>query len=230
MSLLNNYYDDRSLREQIAQGGHRQAIGGMWDEIGRMQFDYMRTAGIKPHMRFLDIGCGCLRGGVHMIRYLDPGLYYGIDLSEDLLEAGYSTELAAAGLQAKLPRQNLRATDAFDIASFNQTFDMALAVSVFSHLTLNHLKLCLSNLAASMRPGGRFYITYFDSPNFHDWTQPLRHTPGKKLSFPDRDPFHYQQSDLANITHGLPWELEKCESWGHPRDQWMAIFVHTSPL
>ena len=227
MPLINNYYDDEGLRTQIAQGDHRQAIGGMWDEIGRMQFDYLRTAGLMPGMRFLDVGCGCLRGGVHAVQYLEAGNYFGIDLSRDLLDAGYDLEIAGAGLQDKLPRENLKATDTFDITPFAQIFDMALAVSVFTHLTLNHLKMCLINVGAAMRPGGRFYVTYFDSPSDHDWASLLRHTPGNKLSFPDRDPFHYQQSDLNGITAGLPWRLEKCADWAHPRDQWMATFIRT---
>lgn len=225
MPLVNNYYDTAFLRDQIARGAHRQAVGGMWDLIGEMQFAYLRAAGLQPDMRLLDIGCGCLRGGVHAIAYLEAGHYYGIDLSQDLLDAGYATELPAAGLQHKIPRENLHATDVFDISSFKQTFDMAIAVSVFSHLTLNQLKLCLINLGADMRPGAQFFVTYFHSPPAHDWSKPLRHTPGNKLSFPDRDPFHYQHRDLEGMTQGLPWELSLCESWDHPRDQWMATFT-----
>jgi len=169
VSVVNNYYDTEVLRTQIAKGEHRQAIGGMWDEIGKMQFDYMRAAGLTPDMRFLDVGCGCLRGGIHVVNYLEAGNYFGIDLSRNLLDAGYDLEITGARLQDKLPRTNLHATDTFDLTPFGQIFDMALAVSVFSHLTLNHLKLCLMNLGSCMRPGGRFHVTYFNSPPDHDW-------------------------------------------------------------
>ena len=27
----------------------------------------------------IDIGCGALRGGVHFVRHLDPGHYFGMD-------------------------------------------------------------------------------------------------------------------------------------------------------
>lgn len=42
---------------------HRIAVGGMWDEIGKLQFEFMVKQGLKPHHKFLDIGCGSLRGG-----------------------------------------------------------------------------------------------------------------------------------------------------------------------
>ncbi|MFC1791576.1 class I SAM-dependent methyltransferase [Gemmatimonadota bacterium] len=199
----------------------------MWDEIGALQFEYVRAHGLAPDMYFLDVGCGCLRGGVHFIRYLDARRYHGIDLSEQLLDVGFKTELGQAGLQHKLPRENLRCTDGFDATDFGVDFDMALALSVFTHLTLNHLKLSLIRLAKVIKPGGRFFVTVFHSPDSHDWSQPLLHTPGDITTYPDRDPFHYCRDDLVFREHTLPWRLEELEQWNHPRDQWMAVFVRT---
>ncbi len=227
MEYLNDYYDDAYLAGKIHAGEHRHSIGGMWDEIGKLQFDFVRDRGLSRDMAFLDVGCGCLRGGIHIAAYLDPGRYFGIDLSERLLNVGYTVELREHNLQHKVPRGNLRATDTFDVTPFGQAFDMALAVSVFSHLPLEHLTLCLTRLASSMTPGGRFFITYFDCPPDHDWNTPLRHTPGRKISLPDRDPFHYRGADLEHATLGLPWRLATHGPWNHPRDQWMAEFVFT---
>ena len=223
MKQINRYYDPGHISAALDRGDHRGVIGGMWDEIGPLQFDYMRKLGLRPDMYLLDIGCGCLRGGVQFVNYLEAGHYYGCDLSQDLLDAGYDIELAAAGLQAKLPRENLRSTDAFDIAPFERQFDMAIAVSVFSHLTLNHLMLCLARLADAMRPDGVFCATLFHCPDNHDWTQPLQHPAGKR-SYPDRDPYHYRRVDLKRAIGSLPWALECLEDWNHPRNQWMARF------
>ena len=52
-------------------------VGGMWDEIGRLQFEFLRARGLKADHWLLDIGCGCLRGGIHAIKYLKTGNYYG---------------------------------------------------------------------------------------------------------------------------------------------------------
>lgn len=45
------------------EGPHRGAVGGMWDQIGKLQFEFMVKHGLKPEHKFLDIGCGSLRGG-----------------------------------------------------------------------------------------------------------------------------------------------------------------------
>src|SRR3979409_2149502 len=60
---------------------HRAAVGGRWEEIGELQFQFLRTHGLEPQHRLLDIGCGSLRGGVRFVSYLDPGNYFGIDIS-----------------------------------------------------------------------------------------------------------------------------------------------------
>ena len=67
---------------------HRRAVGGMWEEIGKLQFNFLVEQGLKPGHFLLDVGCGRLRGGIHFIRYLEPEHYFGIDISKVLLAAG----------------------------------------------------------------------------------------------------------------------------------------------
>ena len=76
---------------------HREAVGGLWEEMGRLQFDFLVEQGLQPHHKFLDIGCGSMRGGRHFIAHLDPGNYFGVDREAKLLSSG-KTELAAQGL------------------------------------------------------------------------------------------------------------------------------------
>jgi SAM-dependent methyltransferase len=222
---ISPYHDSERMAAAVHAGNHRGVVGGMWDEIGQMQFEYVRDHGLSREMQFLDVGCGCLRGGLHFVNYLEAGHYHGIDLCQDLLNAGYETELSKAGLQQKLPRENLHCTDEFDATGFGHSFDMALALSVFTHLPVDHLKLCLARLADVIKPGGRFFATVFICYDGQDWERPLLHTPGDITTYPDRNPFHYHSEDPGACCDGLPWELEKLESWNHPRDQWMAVFV-----
>jgi len=51
------------------------AVGGMWEQIGQLQFDFLVNHGLEPNHKLLDIGCGTLRGGRHFITYLVPGNY-----------------------------------------------------------------------------------------------------------------------------------------------------------
>lgn len=225
--FLNAYYDPQRTAQALADGEHRDWVGGMWEEIGRMQFEFLRDQGLRRQDRVLDLGCGCFRGGVHIVDYLDPGRYYGIDISQELLDVGYEREIIPAGLHEKLPRENLLSDDGFRAGAFGERFDVALAQSVFTHLPLNHFQLCMARLSAAMRPGGRFYVTAFICPEGSDWTEPLRHERGGITTNPAQDPFHYRLQDFEHGIRGLPWKMQHHGDWGHPRDQSMLIFTRT---
>ena len=53
-------------------------------------------------------------------------------------------------LREKLPRENLRATDRFD-CDFGVQFDFAIAQSLFTHIPLNDIRLCLVRLGRQGR-------------------------------------------------------------------------------
>ncbi len=222
--LINKYYDLDQIKARIEAGDHRNTIGGMWDEIGRLQFDFIKARNLSPSARVLDIGCGCFRGGVHFIQYLNEANYFGLDVSQDLLDAGYEKELRPLGLDAKLPRQNLAVNFDFDVNVFDTQFDVALAQSVFTHLPLNQLKLCLGKLHPHMAPDAKLYATFFLVEDDDNWYAPRKHETGGITTFPDMDPFHYQPSDIEWIAQRTGWAVDYCGPWGHPRDQQMVIF------
>jgi hypothetical protein len=202
---MHSYYDDiEGVARQVKDGKHRTLIGDRWEEIGRLQFEYLRGNGLHPGARLVDIGCGALRGGVHFVSYLDAGNYFGIDSNQSLIDAGYEKELLPLGLTAKLPRAQLVCSGQFDFGAFPCGFEFALAQSLFTHLPLNHLRLCLTRLAPKMRGGGRFFATFFLMPDDHAAGVPLRHEIGGVTSFDWRDPYHYYVRDLAYAAQGLP--------------------------
>lgn len=224
---LNQYSDPQALFKQVEAGNHRQIIGGLWDELGSLQLDVLKSQGMKPHHLLLDIGCGCLRGGTKFADYLDSNNYYGIDLSKDLIEAGYERELTAE-VRKKLPRSNLVVTGDFDIP-FEVGFDYVIAQSVFTHLPLNDLKHCLFKLQKAMKPGAGFFVSFFHAPDLQSWAGALHHTPGGITSFPAINPFHYLESQIKDCATGLSFEFELVGDWGHPRNQMLAKFVKTAP-
>ena len=112
----------------------------MWDQIGALQFEFFVAHGLLPHHRLINLGCGSVRGGVRFARYLDRGNYYGIDLNQSLIDAGYELEFKPMGLDSRAPLNNFHATTEFDFSPFDQPFDFALALPVFTHLTLNSIR------------------------------------------------------------------------------------------
>lgn len=223
---MNNpgmYEDLKRLAADVAGGRHREIIGGMWDAVGALQLDFLKAQGLAPHHRLLDVGCGSLRGGVHFIDWLEPGNYFGIDISEALLDAGYERELGPLGLQPKLPRGNLRTTGDFDATLFGVTFDMAIAQSVFTHLPLNLIALCLEQTVRIMKPGGVFYATFFRAPDDATWSDRVTHQPGGVITTAVSDPYHYRLADMIWAAQGA-WRADYIGDWSHPRGQQMIAY------
>lgn len=215
-----NKYGRELTDDEIAAGAHRQMVGGMWDEIGRLQFDFLRARGFAPSDRLLDIGCGALRGGLHAINFLEPGNYYGLDSNRSLLEAG-RRELELAGLEPKQP--HLALNDRFELGLFKQQFEYLLALSVFTHLFANHIVRCLAEVRNVLRPGGQFFATFFLAPHSVHLT-PIGHQPGGITTHYDRDPFHYSGEEIEGMARLAGLSVEVIGEWNHPRAQQMVRF------
>ena len=218
-NLTNAYYSDARVEEMVQQGRHRELVGGLWDELGPFQLSLMQSAGLKPDHKLLDIGCGALRAGVEFAAFLNPGNYYGQDLRPELIEAGYNFEIRPAGLDARLPRSNLIANSDFNFDPFGTKFDFAIAFSLFTHLPLNHIRICLERLSPHLNPGGKFLVTFFqrgeDDPSHLPKVQP----PGIVTTQGAIDPFHYSLRDFEYAANGLPFDVKLIGDIGHPRGQ-----------
>jgi SAM-dependent methyltransferase len=213
---------------------HRDAVGGLWNEMGELQFAFMKQQGLRPEHYLLDVGCGSLRGGVRFVDYLEPGRYFGLDISQELLDAGMA-ELEKRDLQRKRPQ--LRCSDSFEVDAFNQQFDFALAQSLFTHLSLNKIMVCLHEVAGVLRPGGRLYATFFENPEgTRHLGQPRRQAQisTKKgtrwiTTFPNEDPYHYGLDAFEWLCESIPLDVEYVGDWGHPRNQKMVCFTRRPP-
>jgi SAM-dependent methyltransferase len=197
----------------------------MWEEIGRRQFDFMVEQGLGPEHYFLDIGCGSLRGGLHFIRYLDLGHYFGVDIRQDLLDAG-KLELQQNDLWDKTP--TLVEMGDFEFSSLDQRFDCALAQSVFTHMPLNSIMRCIANADKVLVPGGRFYATFFESQEGKFSLKPVSrpYLDGKEFATHfDQDPYHYDFGTFEWACEGTGLGVEYIGSWDHPWDQRMLVFV-----
>jgi SAM-dependent methyltransferase len=223
LPTVNPYYSRKISADEMERGFHRDFVGGKWDELGKLQFDFLLSQGLTPDMRLIDIGCGALRAGVHFIKYLNPGNYYGIDANGSLLEAGYEIELAKAGLQKLIPRERLMEDRSFRVSTFGTLFDYGIAASVFTHVMLNHIRVCLIEVSKAMKQGGKFFATYFDCPIDTPIEFEMKHASGF-LTFPEKDPYHYRFEDFKYLASNLPLEAHYIGEWGH-KHQKMICFV-----
>lgn len=197
---------------------HRKAVGGYWDEIGRLQFEFLVARGLRPEHTLLDIGCGSLRGGVHFIRYLAPAHYCGIDRSREVLRAGRNVELKRYGLEDKRP--TLVHLDDLDLPSLGRTFSHALAQSVFTHVPVDAVEKCVANVDRVLEPGGRFYATF----NEADEESEVPADPSKD-PFYKEPTFHYPFDVFREAREGTGLGVDYIGDWGHPRGQAMMVFT-----
>lgn len=221
-SVHPNYAAVKFTEKQIAAGEHRRFVGGRWDTHGRTQLDFLTSQGLRPSHRMLDIGCGSLRAGRLFIDYLDPGNYYGVDASRSVIQAGYDIELSDAQ-RTRLPATNLRANDRFD-GDFGVKFDFALAQSVFSHVSLNHIQLCLYRVGKVMKPGGIFFATFIE----RDSSAPIDTifaADQPKPYYHERNAYWYHRRDLRWSANSGPWRFQYIGDWGHPGGQNMIKFT-----
>ena len=218
MPPVNNDAQGSFSPEDIAAKKHRGAVGGMWEELGRFQFQFLVQAGLKPHHHFLDIGCGSLRGGIHFIKYLEKGHYCGIDVDSSLLKGGIA-ELEEASLSDRAP--NLIASGRFEVGRFGRQFDFGLAFSLFTHLPMNHIMRCMVELRGVLQPDGRFFATYFEAPCNVEMAG-IRHTPGDVLTHFDSDPYHYSRNEVQWMAEHCGLACEFIPEFHHPRAQQMC--------
>jgi SAM-dependent methyltransferase len=217
MQGINIYWQQLSP-EDIEARKNRDFVGGLWDEIGQLQFDFLKAKGLLPHHNLLDIGCGCLRAGVKIVPYLNDGHYYGLDINASLLEAG-KVELANAGIEKTV---NLLVDDSFNASQFGVKFDFAIAQSVFTHIHANLITHCLAQVRKVLRPDGKFFATFFEAP-YPAHIEPVNQVLGP--SFIDHDPFHYSFEELKSLARFAGLKATYINNFDHPRGQKMICFT-----
>ena len=191
----------------IEKLGHRSYVGGRWDEIGQLQFDFLIARGLKPQHYLLDIACGALRLGVKVIPYLEAGHYLGIEKESTLLEKGLCDELDPDVRLEKKPK--LVASSSFEFEKLAQKADFAIAQSLFTHLTPDAINLCFRRLRPWLTDNGVFYATYYQTPK-------SRKNPSRPH---DHGYFAYTEKEMMNFGTECDYSAVFIGDWGHPLGQ-----------
>jgi hypothetical protein len=196
----------------IAKMGHRGYVGGMWEEIGQLQFDFLLSKGLKPASCLLDIGCGSLRLGSKAIPYLDRGNYLGIEKERGLVSAGLDKELDPETRQEKQPK--IVISSSFDFEKLGRKANFAIAQSLFTHLPPDLIEHCCRNLHPWLDDDGVLYATFFE-------TEHKRINPKKSHDF---GKFSYTQGEMCTFGNLSGFITEYIGDWNHPRNQVMVEY------
>ncbi len=86
-------YFAETVEAKLQKGRSHETLGGNlrqgdYSTSGQGTFQRLVKLGLKPSDVCADYGCGTLRIGHHVIKYLAPGNYWGLDISQYLLDEG----------------------------------------------------------------------------------------------------------------------------------------------
>ena len=141
--------DPKTERHALVGPGH------LWKEKRDWQMGFLLDHGLVPSDRFLDVGCGTLRGGIPIMEYLDAGNYTGFDVREAAIEEARKELTSYPDLAAKDPRIVL--STGFDTLPDFGPIDKAWSFSVLIHMEDDISSACLLYLGRNLRPGGVYY-------------------------------------------------------------------------
>lgn len=194
---ISPYHKPGFFDEALANGRHRDIVGGRWEETAIAQMDLLRAAGLRPHHHLLDIGAGSLRLGHMAVPYLNPGHYWATDLSGALLRRGYAEEIAD---KSRLPEDHLIEDADFSFPGVPETITHALAFAVFTHLPLPYLRRALLSARARLPNLELFAFTVFLAPDAAALTKPFRQRDGV-VTHDLKAPWHMLHEDVLHLAH-----------------------------
>lgn len=158
MAARNKYRTLSISRREAATDGYKRHLGGgedAWERRGAFQLALLQHLGLRPDSRLADYGCGPIRAGRHLIRYLQPDCYRGYDFNADFIAIARETVERELDLLGKRP--DLIHSHAFlDIAP---PADFILFFSVLNHCSPEERRQAL-RFARTTEPGTRICISH----------------------------------------------------------------------
>ncbi len=200
---ISPYHAPNFFKDALAQGRHRDIVGGRWEETGLIQMQLLLNAGLDPHHHLLDIGAGSLRLGCRAVPYLNPSHYWATDLSADLMRAGHATELADP---SRLPLNQMVQDADFSLTGIPDTITHAIAFAVFTHLPANHLRRALISIRARLPQLQTLLFTVFLAPE-NAYLCAYRQPDGV-VTHAARAPYHMLLPDVEYLIRASGFEAE----------------------
>ncbi|MBU9592768.1 class I SAM-dependent methyltransferase [Burkholderia multivorans] len=136
------------------------AVGGSYHEIGKIESDILRYAGLKNGEAIFDLGCGSGRLASALGKSIDGIDYFGVDVVQDLLD--YAAMKSPRNFTFKLHRE-------LSIPLDDASVDVACAFSVFTHLLPQETFIYLDEMRRILKPGGRIVFSFLEFHAPYHW-------------------------------------------------------------
>jgi cyclopropane fatty-acyl-phospholipid synthase-like methyltransferase len=219
-----NAYNRQLTIKEIESNAHRQFVGGLWHEIGLLQYDFLLSKGLESGNSLLDLGCGTICGGIRLVRYLNSGKYRGIDSNASLLKSG-QIELKKERLEKNSPA--LIKEDQFRQKSLGRDYDFAISISLFTHLPQYLIEKCLKGVSEAISSRRMYFASFFEVPEDYEGSSFI-HSSENIKTHAAKDPFHQSKSELQRLAEEAGLDMVYIGDWKHPRAQRIASFKRRS--
>lgn len=148
------------IRELPMDEAMSKAVGGAWNEMGDLCSDALLYAGAKDGMAVLDFGCGSGRVAHFLSKKIEIPEYLGTDIVQALLDYAKS----------KTPSHfRYVKHHALNIPADDETFDLAYAFSVVTHLLQAESYLYMKDVHRTLKPGGIFVVSFLELAEPSHW-------------------------------------------------------------
>jgi SAM-dependent methyltransferase len=146
--------------------------GGDFAAVGNEFLVHFREiGGLKPSDDVLDMGCGVGRMAVPLAGYLNrSGTYAGFDIAPvaikwcrqnvSRLHRNFDFQVADLYNKRYNPEGKTKSVD-FRFPYGDDSFDFALATSLFTHLLPEDMEHYLAEASRVVRPGGTLFLTFY---------------------------------------------------------------------
>jgi hypothetical protein len=157
---LKAHYSE-TVRTRLKTAKHTASLGSNlrgedYEDLGRSFFQKLKEYGLAPGDVCVDYGCGTLRVGQHVIKYLKPGAYWGLDIDQYLLDEGRNLLGEALWTQK---RPNLRLITPGSVAEAAAARpSMLFSAKVLSHVHPGELEAFIENLMTIIGPTGQAIV------------------------------------------------------------------------
>ncbi len=185
-------------QEMITRHGFLGVPAATFEQAGREQLIALLNEGLAPESKILDIGCGCLRVAYWLIRFLDPGGYFGIEPARQRVEYGLQYLFEPGEIKLKQPHFDFNVD--FDSSIFGVKFDFFLARSIWTHGSKRHIEAMLDSFLGNSVSTSIFLASYLPAQSS-----------GEDYQGDGWVGTSHECSVPGVVRHDLKWILDQCQ-------------------